>query len=287
MGKRRGKGEGSIYQRDDGLWVGAVDLGWIDGKRSRKVVSGKTRAGVARQIQEIQPAVAQGLALAPDRLTVESYLTNWASTRVPGTVSTRTEALYLRAVTVYINPSIGKVRLTRLAPSDVSRMLIELEAKGYSASTRRMARATLRRALRFVEQDGLLVRNIAAIAEGPKMDHREGRSLTPEQAQTFLEAVVNNRLEAAYVLTLALGLRRGEILGLSRENVVKAENAVVLTIRRQLVRDKSGVQLDDLKTVGSRRTLHLKRRHAARPGAVRQDRAQDLRGRWPGPLVDP
>jgi integrase len=283
MGKRRGKGEGSIYQRDDGLWVGAVDLGWIDGKRSRKVVSGKTRAGVARQIQEIQPAVAQGLALAPDRLTVESYLTNWASTRVPGTVSTRTEALYLRAVTVYINPSIGKVRLTRLAPSDVSRMLIELEAKGYSASTRRMARATLRRALRFVEQDGLLVRNIAAIAEGPKMDHREGRSLTPEQAQTFLEAVVNNRLEAAYVLTLALGLRRGEILGLSRENVVKAENAVVLTIRRQLVRDKSGVQLDDLKTVGSRRTLHLSgplvdvlRRHQ-----VRQEAEELVRGkRW-------
>jgi hypothetical protein len=195
MGKRRGKGEGSIYQRDDGLWVGAVDLGWINGKRSRKVVSGKTRAGVARQIQEILPAVAQGLTLAPDRLTVAAYLMNWVSKRIPGTVSTRTEALYLRAVTDYIIPSIGKVRLTRLAPSDVSRMLIDLEARGNSSSTRRMARATLRRALRIAQQDGLLARNVAAIAEGPKMDHREGRSLTPEQAHTFLEAVVDNRLE--------------------------------------------------------------------------------------------
>jgi integrase len=283
MGKRRGKGEGSIYRREDGLWVGALDLGWIDGKRSRKVVNGKTRAEVAKRMQELQPAVAQGLTLAPDRLTVEAYLMSWISKRVPGTVSPRTEALYLRAVTDYISPSIGKVRLTRLAPSDVSRMLIDLEARGYSPSTRRMARATLRRALRFAEQDGLLVRNVAAIAEGPKMDHREGRSLTPEQAQIFLEAVTDNRLEAAYVLTLALGLRRGEILGLSWEDVAQAEDAIVLTIRRQLVRDKSGVHLDELKTVGSRRTLHLStplvevlKRHQ-----VRQEAEELVRGkRW-------
>ena len=287
MSKRRGKGEGSIYQRDDGLWVGAIDLGWIDGKRSRKVVNGKTRAEVVSRIRDIQPALAQGLTLAPDRLTVEKYLTNWVSKRIPGTVSPRTEALYLRAVTDYINPSIGKVRLTRLAPSDVSRMLIDLEARGYSPSTRRMARATLRRALRFAEQDGLLARNVAAIAEGPKMDHREGRSLSADQAQAFLEAVTDNRLEAAYVLTLALGLRRGEILGLSWDDVVQAEGAVVLTIRRQLVRDKSGVHLDDLKTVGSRRTLHLSaplvevlQRHQARQEAEELVRGKRWHNEW-------
>lgn len=202
-------------------------------------------------------------------------------------MSPRTEALYLRAVTHYINPSIGKVRLTRLAPSDVSRMLIDLEVKGYSPSTRRMARATLRRALRLAEQDGLLVRNVAAIAEGPKMDHREGRSLTPKQAQNFLEAVVDNRLEAAYVLALALGLRWGEILGLSWEDVVQAENAVVLTIRRQLVRDKSGVHLVDLKTVGSRRTLHLSaplvevlQRHQVRQEAEELIRGTPWHNQW-------
>src|ERR1019366_6578101 len=230
MGKRRGKGEGSIYQRDDGLWIGAVDLGWSSGKRVRKVVNGRTRAEVAKRLQEIQPTVAHGVALAPDRMTVEAYLDDWVSKRVPGTVSLRTEALYLRAVNVYINPSIGKVRLTKLTPSDVSGMLADLESKGYSPATRRMARATLRRALRISERDGLLSRNVAAIAEGPKLDHRDGRSLTPEQAQVFLEAVVDNRLEAAYVLTLALGLRRGEVLGLTWDDVDHAEGAVVLTV---------------------------------------------------------
>ena len=198
MGKRRGKGEGSIYQREDGRWIGAVDLGWSEGRRSRKVVNGRTRAEVVKRLQELQPTLAQGLTLAPDRLTVGAYLSEWAATRLPGSVSLRTEALYLRAVNDYINPSIGRVRLTRLAPSDVSRMLGDLEAKGYSPATRRMALATLRRALRIAEQNGLLSRNVAAIAEGPKLDHRDGRTLTPEQARTFLGAVVDNRLEAAY-----------------------------------------------------------------------------------------
>src|ERR1017187_3080202 len=177
MSKRRGKGEGSIYQREDGRWIGAVDLGWNSGRRTRKVVNGRPRAEVAKRLQEIQPTVAHGVALAPDRMTVEANLNEWVSKRVPGTVSLRTEALYLRAVNVYVNPSIGKVRLTKLTPSDVSRMLADLESRDYSPATRRMARATLRRALRIAEQDGLLSRNVAAIAEGPKLDHREGRSL--------------------------------------------------------------------------------------------------------------
>ena len=259
MGGRRGKGEGSIYQRDDGVWIGAIDLGWRNGKRVRKVVNGKTRGEVAKRVRDLQPVVTQGVTPASDRLTVAEYLNGWIANRIPGTITTRTETMYERAVQSYINPSIGKVRLNKLAPSDVSRMLHDLEEKGYSPATRRMARATLRRALRMAQQDGILSRNVASIAEGPKLDHREGRSLTPDQARQFLLTVRGHRHEAAYVIALSLGLRRGEILGLTWGDLERAEDAVVLQVRRQLVRDKHGVHLVDLKTVGSRRTLHLSR----------------------------
>jgi integrase len=257
MGGRRGKGEGSIYKRDDGVWIAAVDLGWSGGKRSRKVVSGRTRAEVVKRLNDLRSHAERGLASAPERLTVGEYLDHWVATRVPGTVAPRTLELYERAVSKYVNPSIGMVRLNRLAPSDVSRLLVDLESKGYSPSTRRMARATLRRALRIAEQDGILSRNVAAIAEGPKLDHRQGRTLTPEEARAFLQAVKGNRLEAAYVFTLSLGLRRGEVMGLSWQDVAAAEGGVVLSISRQLVRDKTGVCLRELKTAGSRRTVHL------------------------------
>ena len=282
MPGRRGKGEGSIYKREDGLWVGAIDLGWVAGKRSRKVVSGRTRGEVVKKVMALQPVIGQGITPVSELLTVEAYLERWLATRLPGTITVRTEALYARAVHSYINPSLGKIRLTKLTPSDVARMLQDLEAKKYSSSTRRMARATLCRALRMAEQDGILARNSAAVAEGVKMDQREGRSLTSEQAKAFLAAVKNHRLEAD-VLTLALGLRRGEVLGLTWGDVEACEDTVVLNIRRQLVDDRDGIHLSDLKTVGSRRRLHLSRPliELLEQRRVRQQAEELVRGpRW-------
>ncbi len=257
MGSRRGRGEGGIYKRGDGLWVGQIDLGWKDGKRRRKYVYAKTRAEVVRKLRQKELLVAQGITPAPELLTVAQYLEEWVTTRIPGTVTVRTEDLYKRTVHTYINPSIGRIRLAKLQPADVSRMLHDLESHGYSPATQRLARATLRRALRFAEQDGILARNVAAIAEGPKLSQPDGRTLTPEQAKVFLKAVNGDRLEAAYVLALALGLRRGEVLGLKWEDLSSRDDGATISINRQLIRDRNGISLTDLKTTGSRRTLHL------------------------------
>ncbi len=45
--RRRGHGEGTIVQRSDGRWMAQIDLGYVDGKRKRKTVYGKTRKEVA------------------------------------------------------------------------------------------------------------------------------------------------------------------------------------------------------------------------------------------------
>lgn len=240
MRQRRGRGDGGIYQRADGSWVGQIDLGWVNGKRKRKYVRAKSRAEVAKRLRELAPLVASGITLAPEHLTVETYLEDWLSSRIPGTISLRTEHLYRHAVQNYINPSLGKIKLTKLSPGDVAKMQQDLRVRELSPATIRMARATLRRALRIAEQDGVLSRNVAAIAEGPKLKIREGRSLTPDQARVFLEAVRSERLEAAYVLTLSLGLRRGEVLGLKWCDLASGEGTVVLNVRRQLVRNKQG-----------------------------------------------
>ena len=47
MAKRRGHGEGAIYQRkSDGRWCASVDLGFVGGKRRRKLLYGATRKEV-------------------------------------------------------------------------------------------------------------------------------------------------------------------------------------------------------------------------------------------------
>ena len=85
----------------------------------------------------------------------------------------------------------------------------------YSPTSRRLARSVLRRALRYAEAEGLVSRNAAAIAHGVKLERAEGRTMSPEQARTFLDSIRGHRLEAAFVVMLSCGLRLSELLGLA------------------------------------------------------------------------
>ncbi len=257
MTNRRANGEGSVYKTKDGKWVASIDLGWVDGKRKRRTFQTRTQSEALSKLKEFQPGKIQGRQLASELLTVGQYLDRWLEERVPGTVSIRTEEIYERVVRLYLTKHLGKIRLNRLSPADVSSMMTALGSQGLSPSTKRMARATLRRALRMAEQDGLVTKNVAAIAEGPKMDHKEGRTLNQEEAQLFLTACKSHRLGTAYALALSLGLRRGEIIGLKWTDIEQNKDSVLLSIRRQIVRDNAGVRLSELKTRGSRRVLHL------------------------------
>ncbi len=65
MGKKRGHGEGSIYERTDGLWCSQVDLGYVNGKR--QYIYGKTRREVAEKLKVALRAQQQGLPVAYER----------------------------------------------------------------------------------------------------------------------------------------------------------------------------------------------------------------------------
>ena len=51
---RRGPGEGSIYQREDGRWAGSVHIGYESGERIRKHVLGHSRAEVKEKLAKVQ-----------------------------------------------------------------------------------------------------------------------------------------------------------------------------------------------------------------------------------------
>ena len=68
---RRGKGEGSIFQRDDGLWVGRISLGYdAQGKRIQKTVYGKTKTEVQEKLEKLKQDPSTGLPQDMEKLTV-------------------------------------------------------------------------------------------------------------------------------------------------------------------------------------------------------------------------
>jgi integrase len=256
---KRANGEGSIrHDKERKRWEGRVTVRLDgDGKPIRKKVTGRTRAEVRKRMQEVTDAAEEGRETLSRTLTVGRFLDDWLDNVLPGTVSHATEAQYRQIARLYVVPHVGRKHLKTLQPRDVTLMLRSMAADGLSTNSQRLARAVLRRSLRWAEVNGYVTRNVAALADAPKVQSTEGKALSEEQARTLLNAAKDKRLEAAFTVALSLGLRRSELLGLSWDDINLDATPPRLTVRRALKRTPNGLVLEQPKTRQSRRTIHL------------------------------
>jgi len=143
----------------------------------------------------------------------------------------------------------------RLTPQEVEVFYTHILTEGISAFTVRMCHKVLRQALNDALRLGLVHRNVAVLVKPPRVRPREMAFYTEEQVHTLLEAVTGNRLEALIVLALATGMREGELLALSWDDL-NLDNASVL-VRANVVITREGKLREEVKTGHSRRRIAL------------------------------
>ena len=216
---RRGKNEGSIYQREDGRWVSVVSDGYKNGKRRRKSIYGATRKEVQEELTRALRSQQLGLPVESDRLTVGTWLKQWLKQQEPPATRPKSYEDYETHVRIHLMPAFENKPLTKLQPQDVREFMREKSEAGYGPKSVRHYRATLRAALNVAMGDGLIARNAAALAKPPRLEKPVPQSFTKEEAQRFLALVQGHRLEALFSVALALGLREGEALGLRWQDV--------------------------------------------------------------------
>jgi integrase len=115
-----------------------------------------------------------------------------------------------------------------------------------TAATAKEAHRVLRTALTAAVREELITRNVAALVEPPRVKMREIHPWSLDEALTFLEAARRDPLYAAFVLAIAMGLRRGELVGL-RWSDVDLDNRV-LHVRHQTQRRRGTLYDDDPKS---------------------------------------
>lgn len=256
---KRGQNEGSVYKLANGTWRGSVSLGrGPDGKRDRKYFSGKTRREVAEKLKVAQRDHQLGLPVAPERQTVAYFMNTWLEERAKPSTRITTYTTYESHTRIHILPSLGHIILQQLTPQQVQ-AFVNYKAASPDLAIRTVIdiHSVLRRALNQAVRWGLVPRNVAALAELPRLEKKEQRYLTPDQARMLLEAARGDRLEALYSVAIALGLRRGEALGLRWEDVDLDRG--VLQVKVALHRIGGKLQLAEPKTPGSRRSINLPR----------------------------
>jgi integrase len=257
MATQRANGEGSIYQRaSDSRWLGAVTIGFdANGRPRRKVVSAKTRAEVVRKLRTLQRQLDDGLRAPDNTISVSQLLDRWFADVMRHQVSSNTASNYQTVANQHIKPTLGKKKVASLTTGDVDRLISKKMDSGLSASTVGRIRNVLSQALDQGIRWGILNRNVASLSRTPKGVRSEGRTLSPDQARTLLNALRGHRNEVLYALMLSIGLRRGEALGLQWRDF--DEETGILMIRRQLTREDGVLFNKDTKTLKSRRAINL------------------------------
>jgi integrase len=218
--------------------------------------------------------------------TLADYLTYWLREVVEPNLAPKTTEKYALLARLYLVPGLGVKRLDRLKVRDVRTWLNRLRttcqccAQGKDAGrpigrrrccaigtcchqvlaerTVKDVRDTLQAALANAVAEELLARNVAAVVgQLPTPRKRQRQWCSVEEARAFLESARRDHdpLYAAYVLILVLGLRRGEALGLTWQDV--NFEAAEIHLRWQLQRAGHQLRHRETKTPGWTAVLPL------------------------------
>lgn len=253
--RRRGRGEGSIYQRPDGTWEGQMTVGYdpMTGKQQRKTVQGRTRQEVVDKLLEERQKAKEGkqeMTSMSVKVALEYWLGSVKHQLAPGTFD-----YYKRVVTKSLIPYLGAVPLAKLAALHVANLYRRMEEDGRSQVKRHKAGVLLRSALKYAMNIGLIHTNPATKVPLPRYQAAKVTPLTLEEARRFLEAAQGDRLYALYVTALDSGARRGELAALTWEDIDWTTGEMSITKSLEEIRGKFRVK--ETKTKASRRRVRL------------------------------
>jgi integrase len=254
----------------------------VEGHRRRKAVYGQSEREVLQKLRTLRTAHDRGIDLLAPALTVGQWLDVWLSD-IKGFDGTRprTLTLYVGLADRYVRPVIGGVRLDKLTPAHVQRLVTETRSTQTSrgtppsASTLRHVYKLIRNALGDAYRMELVTRNVAMQVKAPPLSKERRVGLDMAEAKRLLDVIDGERLEALYVLALTTGLRRGELLALRWDDIDLGSRQ--LHVCRAMQRVDGKLQIVEPKTSSSRRTVVLPRfamrhlqEHKTRQDAERQ-----------------
>lgn len=250
---RAANGQGSVYLQKDGLWAAAVT---VNGRRS--ISRAKTRDEAERlRLGLLRKREEGSLIVGPDP-TLALYLDRWLEARREA-IKPWTYRGYRTQIT-HINAVLGEVKLRALTSEHVVVLIRRRMEDGASAKHVRLAHQCLRTALGDPLRERRVSVNVASLELLPRgvlpiVRRHAINPYTELEARQLVEAAKGDRMEALWVLALKSGLRQGELLGLTWEDVDFDHRTV--SVNKSLQRKDGRFMFETTKSPKSRRSVRL------------------------------
>lgn len=248
-----------LYKRDNGYYY--VIVSWRDEKGEYKQrwmsTQSQGKKEAEKWLEKMRGEIAMGHFVEGEDAYFTDFINEWFVTRIKDKRSISTVETYEAAINNHIIPYFIKLqlKLRYLKPYHFQNFYDELTEKGLSPSSVRRIHFLISASLKFAMKMQMLGKNPAQYADLPKLKKYKPTVYNAEQLEQLRDAVKGTDLEVAVMLAMALGLRKGEALGLRWENVNFDDNNIYICETRREV--KSGEIVKEPKTEKSIRYLPI------------------------------
>jgi integrase len=246
---KRPNGEGTVFFDHKANRYRAQ---FYDKNGKRRGLSARTQSAIHKKLRDAITSREDGTQTSKpsDMESLGEYLDSWFETQSQTKWEFKTSEHNALDINRYIKPALGKVRLDLLTPEIITKAYVQIRKEHkLSESSMLHIHAVLKSAIKRAIMLKKIIVNPMDGVEAPKPRLGKIRVLSGKEMQTLLHMIVSEPVEwrAMWQMTLLTGLRQGEVLGLTWENVDlnSGEIRVVQQLQRQTNR---GLVIKRLKT---------------------------------------
>lgn len=258
--------KGHVRQLKSGSWELVFDMPREPGQpRQQKSITVKAvnKTEAEKKLREILRQIDTNTYVDPGNMTVGEFLRRWLTDYCEVSLRKTTVDGYRIIIEKHLIPDLGSIKLSRLKPLHIqdyySRAIKSGRADGkgkeLSATTVLHHHRLLHRAFETAVRWQLLGRNICDAVDPPRAKRYRGQVYDEGAVVRLLEISEGTLLYIPILLTLATGLRRGEVLALKWTDLDDKGNYLV--IDKSLLSTSGGPEMADTKTTDSRRLVTI------------------------------
>lgn len=249
--------KGYFRKRGD-KWSFTIDIGKdpITNKRQQKSKSGfKTKKEAQAACAEMINEIEKGSYKKPESITLGQFMREFIDNQIKPNFRPGTTYNYEATLEKYAQSIMG-YKLTELSPLHIQKLHSEMLDNGYSPGTVKLVNNCLKRTISTAFEWGIISKN-PALVKSPKSTKKSDVVWNLEQCTNFLQkAKGNTSYYLIYLLTIFTGLRRGEVLGISYDDIDFELNRIKINKQVTTVGGKSQLT-DKLKSISSYRVLDV------------------------------
>lgn len=200
------------------MWCASIELPSADPtKRRRKVIVRAKKADALAELREVRKSFEKSGDLPTASTTVAQWCDIWWNRYGMTRLKVSTRSTYRSKIENYIKPAIGKIPLERLNLGHIHRVEVYVtETLGLAPASALAAHRVLSVILTDAEREGRAPRNVAKLADKPRVGKAKVDFLDNAQARDLLLSTSGDPTQAApWAVAFLSGMRQGERLGLT------------------------------------------------------------------------